>query len=184
LPTLSSTEQGQPLILYVSTTHSAVSGALVVEKETTHNNKTSKQQLSLYFISEVLTGSKKFYSEMEKICYAVVMSVRKLRHYFEAHTIKVLTNQTMSEIFGNKDSSRRISKWAIELSEHVVDFEKRSAIKSHILTDFIAEWMEPGSAIEGPILESPWSSRRRSSSHTNLTFGNQVMLRSKVVVQQ
>jgi hypothetical protein len=32
-PTLSSPEQGQPLILYVSATHSVVSGALVVEKE-------------------------------------------------------------------------------------------------------------------------------------------------------
>jgi hypothetical protein len=33
LPTLSSLEQGQPLILYVSAMHSAVSEALVIEKE-------------------------------------------------------------------------------------------------------------------------------------------------------
>jgi hypothetical protein len=43
----------------------------------------------------------------------------------------------------------------MELSEHVVDFEKCSAIKSQILADFMAEWMEPGSAIEGAIPESP-----------------------------
>jgi hypothetical protein len=86
---------------------------------------------------------------MEKICYAVVMSARKHRHYFEAHTIKVLTNQPLNDIFGNRDSSRRIGKWAMELSEHVVDFEKHSAIKSQILADFVAEWIEPGSAIEG-----------------------------------
>jgi hypothetical protein len=130
LATLPSVEQGQSLILYVSATHLAVSGALVIEKETTHNNKIVKQQLLMYFISEVLTGSKKFYSEMEKICYAVVMSARKLCHYFEAHTIKVLTNQPLNEIFGNRDSSERISKWAMELSEHVVDFEKHSSIES------------------------------------------------------
>jgi hypothetical protein len=64
---------------------------------------------------EVLTGSKKFYYEIEKICYAIIMSARKLRHYFEAHTIKVLTNQPLNDIFGNRDSSGRISKWAIEL---------------------------------------------------------------------
>jgi hypothetical protein len=46
--------------------HSAVSGALVTEKETTHNDKTIKQQFPVYFDSEVLTGSKKFCSEMEK----------------------------------------------------------------------------------------------------------------------
>jgi hypothetical protein len=128
LPTLSSPEQGQPLILYVSATHSAVSGALVVKKEIKHKDKTMKQQFLVYFMSEVLTRSKKFYSKMEKICYAVIMSSRKLQHYFEAHTIKVLTNQPMNDIFGNRDSSKRISKWAMELSEYVVDFKKRSTI--------------------------------------------------------
>jgi hypothetical protein len=92
LPTLSSLEQGQPLILYVSATHSVVSEALVIEKEIMQNGKTTKQQFQVYFISKVLTGSKKFYSEMEKICYVVIMSARKLWHYFDAHTIKVLTN--------------------------------------------------------------------------------------------
>jgi hypothetical protein len=78
----------------------------------------------VYFLSKVLTGSKKYYSEMEKICYAVIMSARKLRHYFEAHTIKVLTNQLLNDIFDNRDSSERINKWAMELSEYIVDFEK------------------------------------------------------------
>jgi hypothetical protein len=130
LPTLSSLEQGQPLILYVSVTHSAASGSLVVEKETACNNKIAKQQLLLYFVSEVLTGSEKFYSEMEKICYADLMSVWKLRQYFEAYTIKILTNQPLNKIFGNRDSSGRISKWAMELSEYAANFEKCSTIKS------------------------------------------------------
>jgi hypothetical protein len=76
---------------------------------------------------------------MEKICYAVIMSVRKLQHYFEAHTIRIPTSQPLNDIFGNRDSFGRISKWAMELSEHIVDFEKRNAIKSQILADFVAE---------------------------------------------
>jgi ribonuclease HI len=93
---------------------------------------------------------------MEKICYAVVMSARKLQHYFKAHTIKDLTNQPLNDIFGNRDSYGRISKWAMELSEHLVDFEKCNAIKSQILADFVVEWTELGSAIEGVVPESPW----------------------------
>jgi hypothetical protein len=93
---------------------------------------------------------------MEKICYTVIMSVWKLWHYFEAHTIKVLTIQLLNDIFGNRDSSRRISKWAMELSEHVFDFEKQSARKSQNLSNFVVEWTELGSAIEGVIPESPW----------------------------
>jgi hypothetical protein len=82
----------------------------VVEKETVGKGKVAKQQFPVYFVLEVLTGAKKFYSEMEKICYTVVMSARKLRHYFEVHTIKVLSSQLLNNIFGNRDSSKRISK--------------------------------------------------------------------------
>jgi hypothetical protein len=96
LPTLSSLEQGQPLILYVSATHSAISKALVAEKETTHNGKTAKQQFLMHFVPEVLTQPKMFDPEMEKICYSVIMSAWKLWHYFEAHIIKVLTNQLLT----------------------------------------------------------------------------------------
>jgi hypothetical protein len=93
---------------------------------------------------------------MERICYAVIMSAQKIRHYFEAHSIKVLTNQPLNDIFGNRDSSGRISKWAIELSEYVVDFEKRSAIKSQILADFVAEWTEPDSSAKGVVPKASW----------------------------
>jgi hypothetical protein len=117
LPTLSSPEQGQPLILYVSATHTVVSGALVIEKEAAQGaGAAAKHQNPTYFISEVLAGSKKYYSENEKICYAVVMCSRKLRHYFETHTIRVLMNQPLHDIFGNRDSSGCIGKWVTELS--------------------------------------------------------------------
>jgi hypothetical protein len=55
-----------------------VSRALIIKKETSKIGKIVKQQFPIYFVSEVLTGSKKYYSEMEKICYTIVMSVRKL----------------------------------------------------------------------------------------------------------
>jgi hypothetical protein len=76
---------------------------------------------------------------MEKNCYIVIMSGRKLSHYFEAHTIEVLRNQSLNNIFSNRDSSKRNNKWAMELSKHVIDFEKRNAIKLQILADFVAE---------------------------------------------
>jgi hypothetical protein len=89
---LSSPEQGQPLILYVSVTHTVVNGALVVEKEAAQGaGAAAKHQHPVYFILEILAGSKKYYFVL-KICYAVVMYSRKLRHYFEAHSIRVLMN--------------------------------------------------------------------------------------------
>jgi hypothetical protein len=92
---------------------------------------------------------------VEKISYAIVMSARKLRNYFDAHTIRVLTDQPLHDIFGNGDNSERIGKWAIELSEYIVDFEKRSAIKSQILADFMADWTELRYQADDSAQESP-----------------------------
>jgi hypothetical protein len=61
----------------------------------------------VYFASEALSGSKIFYSELEKIAYAVIMAARKLRHYFEGHRIRVITNQPLSDLFGNREASSR-----------------------------------------------------------------------------
>jgi hypothetical protein len=44
----------------------------------------------------------------------------------------------------------------MELLEYVIDFKKCSAIKSQVLADFVAEWMEPGSMIEGEVPKTPW----------------------------
>jgi ribonuclease HI len=62
----------------------------------------------------------------------------------------------LNDIFRNRDSSGRIRKWAMKLSDHVIDFEKRSAIKSHVLADFIADWMEPSSYTEGIVVDTSW----------------------------
>ena len=56
------------------------------------------------------------YTEIEKIAYAVLISSRKLKHYFQAHEITVPSSQPLEDILNNKEASRRIGKWAIELS--------------------------------------------------------------------
>jgi hypothetical protein len=118
-------EPRSPLLLYVSASNSAVSAVLVQEKE-----EEKFKQIPVYFASEALSSSKIFYSELEKIAYAVVMDARKLRHYFEGHKIRVITNQPLNNLFTNKEASTRIIKWGAELSKYIVDFERRSTIKS------------------------------------------------------
>jgi ribonuclease HI len=46
--------------------------------------------------------------------------------------------------------------WASELSHHIVDFQKRSAIKSQVLVDFIADWTEPLSYTKSTVIDTPW----------------------------
>jgi hypothetical protein len=74
---------------------------LVQEKEEEGKFK----QTLVYFASEALSGSKHFYSELEKIAYAVIMAARNLRNYFEGHRIRVNTNQPLNDSFTNKEAS-------------------------------------------------------------------------------
>jgi len=83
------------------------------------------------------------------------MASRKLRHYFEGHKIVAITDQPLHDLFHNREASARISKWASELSEHYIDFEKRTAIKSQVLADFVVDWTSPTFDTEAPI--EPWT---------------------------
>ena len=71
------------------------------------------------------------------------MASRKLRHYFEAHRIIAISDQPLHDLLHNREASPRIAKWASELSELIVDFEKRTSIKSQVLADFIVDWTSP-----------------------------------------
>jgi hypothetical protein len=139
------------VLLYVSASSSAVSAVLVQKKE----EEGKLKQIPVYVASEALSGSKIFYSELEKIAYAVIIAARKLRHYFEGHRIRVITNQSLNDLFANREASTRIIKWGAELSEYVVDFERRSAIKSQVLADFIVDRTSPTQNFEENVPE-PW----------------------------
>jgi ribonuclease HI len=72
----------------------------------------------------------------------VLITSRKLRHYFQEYSISVITDYPPGDILWNQDATGRISKWAVELGALNIDFKPRTAIKSQALVDFMAEWRE------------------------------------------
>ena len=68
------------------------------------------------------------------------MASRKLRHYFQAHEITVVTRFPLQRILQNPDATDRIVEWALELSSFDLKFESTSTIQSRALAEFIAEW--------------------------------------------
>jgi hypothetical protein len=95
------------LLLYIAATDTVVNAVLIEERM-----EADTLQFPIYYVSEALSGSKLFYSEMEKMSYAVVMAKRKLRHYFQSHNISVPTAFPLRDMFENKESTGRIGKWA------------------------------------------------------------------------
>ena len=143
LTTLTPPTPGAPLLLYVAASHSAVSAALVQEKL----EGQTKKEVPVYFVSEVLSLSKKNYTELEKVLYAVLMASRKLQQYFQAYHIIVPSSQPLKDIMRNREANGRIRKWAAELNEFTIDYVHRSLIQSQALADFIADWT-PGAQEE------------------------------------
>jgi ribonuclease HI len=72
----------------------------------------------------------------------VLITLRKLRHYFQEYLIVVITDYPLNDILRNQDATRRISKWAVVLGALNIDFKPHTAIKSQALVDFMAEWRE------------------------------------------
>lgn len=74
--------------------------------------------------------------------YAILILSCKLRHYFEARKIQVISSYPIGEILHNRDVNGRVIKWFVKLSEFDLDFCPHHAIKSQILANFMAEWTD------------------------------------------
>jgi hypothetical protein len=70
------------------------------------------------------------------------MTTRKLKHYFLAHTVRVVSDRSLARILQSKEATERIAQWAVKIGQYDVEFVPRRAIKSQTLTDFIAEWTD------------------------------------------
>jgi len=134
-PVLCKPEKGADLALYISVTEHAVSSILVRES--------GGDQKPVYFVSKVLHGAEVRYPTIEKAALAIVVSTRRLRHYFQNHSVKVMTDLPIKYILQKPDISGRLVKWAIKLSEYGIQYESRGPIKAQFLANFLVELSEP-----------------------------------------
>jgi ribonuclease HI len=131
---------GENLLIYVAATTQVVSAAVVVERQ--EEGPALLILRPVYFISEVLSETKIRYPQIQKLLYAVILTRRKLRHYFEAHLVTVVSSFPLGEIIQCREASGRIEKWAVELMGETLSFAPWKAIKSQVLADFLAEWVD------------------------------------------
>jgi hypothetical protein len=86
--------------------------------------------------------SKARYQLVQKLLYAVLITSRKLRHYFQEYSVSVITDYPLDNILRKQDATRRISKWAVELGALDIDFKPCTAIKSQALVSLMAKWQK------------------------------------------
>jgi hypothetical protein len=137
VPILVPPAAGEALLIYVAAITQLVSAAIVVERR--EEGHALPVQRPVYFISEVLSETKIRYPQIQKLLYAVILTRRKLRHYFESHLVTVVSSFPLGEI----------------ISE-TISFAPRKAIMSQVLADFVAKWVDT-QLLAAPIQPELWT---------------------------
>ena len=113
-PLLSPSMLGEELYLYIAVSQAAVSATLVRDE--------GGSQRPVYFISRAFRGAEERYPRMEKLAFALITAAQKLKPYFQAHTIVVLTDQPLKKAMNSPEAVGRMALWAIELNEFDVQY--------------------------------------------------------------
>ncbi|XP_030930921.1 uncharacterized protein LOC115956763 [Quercus lobata] len=134
-PIISSPDANEVLFAYIAVASHAVSLVLIREDNGT--------QGPVYYVSKSLQEAETRYLPLEKAILAVVQAMRKLPHYFQAHTVVMLTQLPLKSVIRSADYTGRIAKWGMILGAFDIRYMPHTAIKGQVLADLVAEFTEP-----------------------------------------
>ena len=132
---MSSPEPDEVLFSYIAIAPYAVSLVLI--------RVDSGVQWPIYYVSKSLHEVEVRYLPLEKAIMAVVLGTRKLPHYFQAHTVVILTQLPFKTILRSADYTGRIAKWGTLLGVFDIKYISRTSIEGQVLADLVAEFTEP-----------------------------------------
>nr|CAN78424.1 hypothetical protein VITISV_037781 [Vitis vinifera] len=128
-PILSSLIPKEKLYMYLAVSEWAISVVLF-------RCPSPKEQKPIYYVSRALADVETRYSKMELTVLALRSAAQKLRPYFQAHPVVVLTDQPLRNILHKPNLTGRMLQWAIELSEFGIEFQPRLSMKGQVMADF------------------------------------------------
>ena len=131
-PLLSPSVEGEDLFLYLVVSQTVVSSAPIHEE--------LKVQRPVYYISQAFQGTRARYPRVEKLAFALIIASRKLRPYFQAHIVLVMTDQPLQKAMGRPNAAGRMVQWAVEFSQFDIDYRPRTTIKVQALANFVTEF--------------------------------------------
>ena len=74
---------------------------------------------------------------MEKLAFTLVIAARKLKPYFQAHTVIIQIDKPIRRAMSSLEAIERMTLWVIELREFDIQYQPRMAIKEQVIADFI-----------------------------------------------
>jgi hypothetical protein len=95
-PILTAPSSGENLFLYIAATTHVINTTVVVERS--EDGHAFCVQRPVYFISEVLFESKVHYPSIQKLLYTILITSRKLHHYFDEYKISIIIDFPLADI--------------------------------------------------------------------------------------
>ena len=133
-PIMSSPMMDEVLFAYITVAFYAISFMLIRVE--------SGIQRQVYYVSKSLNEAKVHYLPLEKAILAVMHAIRKLPHYFQAHTVVVLTQLPLKSILRSTDYTRRVANLGTILGTFDIKYMPRTSIKGQVLVDLVAKFAE------------------------------------------
>nr|GEU49917.1 reverse transcriptase domain-containing protein [Tanacetum cinerariifolium] len=131
LPSLTPPREKETLYAYLVVSAKAVSAVLLIDRK--------GRQCLIQYVSRTLNEAERNYAHIEKLALSLIHMTRRLRRYFEAHPVKVITDQPIKNILSNTKTSRKLAKYVVELGAYNITFIPRNVVKGQVLADFLSE---------------------------------------------
>uniref|UniRef100_A0A2N9HQQ7 Integrase catalytic domain-containing protein n=1 Tax=Fagus sylvatica TaxID=28930 RepID=A0A2N9HQQ7_FAGSY len=146
LPTVCAPIFGKPLRLYLASNDQAI-GALIAQED----NEGVEQPV--YYVSRALKDAETRYSGAERSCLALIYASQRLRHYFLAHKVQLMTkSHPIRSLLQRPVLTGRLAQWLLQLSQYEIIAETPTAIKSQAIADLLAQFPgEDSSAISDEV---------------------------------
>ena len=129
---MSRPEVDEVLFAYIAVTSHAVSLVMVWVD--------NRVQRPIYYVSKSLHEAKVCYLPLEKAILAFVHATCKLPHYFQSHTVVVLTQLPLQALLWSADFTWRIAKWVTILRAFDIKYMPRTSVKGQVLVDLVAKF--------------------------------------------
>ena len=134
-PIMSSPKVDEVLFAYIAIAPHAVSLVLV--------RVSSSIQRLVYYVRKSLHEAEVRYLPLENAILVVVHATRKFPHYFQSHTVVVLTQLPLRSLLRSADYTGRIARWGTILGVFDIKYMSRTSIKGQVLVDLVAKFAKP-----------------------------------------
>uniref|UniRef100_A0A2N9I2Q6 Integrase catalytic domain-containing protein n=1 Tax=Fagus sylvatica TaxID=28930 RepID=A0A2N9I2Q6_FAGSY len=184
LPTVCAPVPGRPLRLYLASNSEAIGGLVAQEDE-------EGTERPIYYVSRALKDAETRYSGAERACLALIYASQRLRHYFLAHKIQLITkSHPIRSLLHRPVLSGRLAQWLLQLSQYEITTETPTAIKSQAIADLLAQFPgedsssishevpgEIGEALLADLADSTWTLKFDGSSTSSSSGAGIVLAR-------